>query len=100
MSHRKALEALNRTLQDLRDCTNIMGGIIVLLTGDFHQTLPVIQRGTPADEIRACIKPSSLWAKVEKFSLKTYMIANLHNDVDSGHYAEILKLYLTFQRIF
>ena len=42
----------------------------------------------PADEIRACIKSSDLWAKVEKFNLKTYMRVDHHNDVDSGHYAE------------
>jgi PIF1 helicase. len=53
---KKAIEAFNRTLQDLRDSTDIMGGMVVLLAGDFRQSLPVIQRGTPADEIRACIK--------------------------------------------
>ncbi|GFY63690.1 ATP-dependent DNA helicase [Trichonephila inaurata madagascariensis] len=73
MSHKKAIEALNRTLQDLRDSTDTMGGIVVLLAGDFRQTLPVIQRGTPTNEIRACIKSSSLRAKVGKFSLKTNM---------------------------
>lgn len=51
MSHKKAIEALNRTLQDLRSSTDIMGGMVVLLAGDFRQTLPVIQRGTPSDEI-------------------------------------------------
>jgi ATP-dependent exoDNAse (exonuclease V), alpha subunit - helicase superfamily I member len=90
MSHKKAIEALNRTLQDLRDSTDIMGGMVVLLAGDFRQTLPVIQRGTPADEIQACIKSSCLWSKVEKLSLKTNMRVHLHNDVDSGLYAEML----------
>ena len=56
MPYKKAIEAFNQILQDLRDNTDIMGGIVVLLAADFRQTLPVIQRGTPADEIRACIK--------------------------------------------
>ncbi|GFX74256.1 ATP-dependent DNA helicase [Trichonephila clavipes] len=64
--------------------------MVVLLVGDFRQTLPVIQRDTPADEIRACIKSSSLWAKVQKFSLKTNVRVYLHNDVDSEHYADTL----------
>ena len=64
MPHKKTIEAFNRTLQDLHDSTDIMGGMVVLLAGDFRQTLPVIQRRMPADEIRACIKSSSLWAKV------------------------------------
>ncbi|GFW58559.1 ATP-dependent DNA helicase [Trichonephila clavipes] len=51
MSHKKAIEALNRTLQDLRESTDIMGGKVDLLPGDFRQTLPVIQSGTTADEI-------------------------------------------------
>ena len=56
---KKAIEVFNRTLQDLRDNTDIMGGIVVLLAADFRQTLPVIQRKTPADEISG-IKSSSL----------------------------------------
>lgn len=39
MSHKKAIEALNRTLQDLRDSSDIMGGMVVLLAGDFRQAL-------------------------------------------------------------
>ncbi|GFX06765.1 ATP-dependent DNA helicase [Trichonephila clavipes] len=38
-------------ISDLRDSTDIMGGTVVLLAGDFQQTLPVIQR--EADEIQA-----------------------------------------------
>ncbi|KFM65059.1 hypothetical protein X975_11203, partial [Stegodyphus mimosarum] len=57
---------------------------------DFRQTLPVIRRGTPADEIKACLKLSSLWEKVEKFRLKTNMRVHFRNDVDSGNYTETL----------
>ena len=28
-----------------------MGGVTMVLSGDFRQTLPVIPRGTPADEV-------------------------------------------------
>ncbi|CAH2108543.1 unnamed protein product [Euphydryas editha] len=60
MAHKKGIEALNRLLQDIRGCERIMGGVIVLLAGDFRQTLPVVPRGTRADEIKACIKSSIL----------------------------------------
>lgn len=90
MSHKKAVEALNRTLQDLRNSTDIMGGMVVLLAGDFRQTLPVIQKGTPADEIKACIKSSTLWSKVIKFSLTTNMRVHLYNDINAGNYADTL----------
>lgn len=56
MSQKRPLEALNRTLRDLRNNKQIFGGMMVLLAGDFRQTLPVILRSTPADEIKACLK--------------------------------------------
>ncbi|GBN53353.1 hypothetical protein AVEN_221601-1 [Araneus ventricosus] len=65
MMHKHGLEAVNRTLQDLRGNKDFMGGLIVVLAGDFRQTLPVIPRGTIADEIKACLKSSYLW-KQEK----------------------------------
>ena len=51
MAHKRALEGLNRTLKDLRNDSRIFGGAMILLSGDFHQTLPVIPRSTAADEI-------------------------------------------------
>ncbi|CAF1658077.1 unnamed protein product, partial [Didymodactylos carnosus] len=64
MSHRQALEALDRTLQDLRGNGKHMCGVVVLLAGDFRQTLPVIPKETMVDEIKACLKSSSLWKHV------------------------------------
>ncbi|CAF4587104.1 unnamed protein product, partial [Rotaria magnacalcarata] len=48
MAHRYALETLNHTLQDLRNNGKNMGGVVVLIAGDFRQTLPVIPKGTMA----------------------------------------------------
>ena len=45
MSHRKAFEALDRSLRDLRNCDSLMGGVTVVLAGDFRQTLPVVKKG-------------------------------------------------------
>lgn len=61
MAHKRSLEALDRTLKDLRDNQNIFGGAMILLSGDFRQTLPVIPRSTVADELNACLKSSNLW---------------------------------------
>jgi hypothetical protein len=71
MAHKKALEALNRTLKDLRGNEQLFGGALILLSGDFRQTLPVIPRSTPADELNACLKSSVLWRYVQKLTLKT-----------------------------
>ena len=55
MSHKAVLEALDRTMQDLRHNDRRMGGVTLVLAGDFRQsTLPVIPHGTKADELQAC----------------------------------------------
>uniref|UniRef100_A0A8R1EGS3 ATP-dependent DNA helicase n=1 Tax=Caenorhabditis japonica TaxID=281687 RepID=A0A8R1EGS3_CAEJA len=43
--------------------------VVCNLGGDFHQTLPAIQRGTKTDLINNCIKNSNLWNQYQKFSL-------------------------------
>lgn len=58
--HIGALEALNRTLQDLRDSTMLMGGVSVLISGNFRQMQPIIPESTRADQVHACLKSSIL----------------------------------------
>ncbi|GBP90504.1 ATP-dependent DNA helicase PIF7 [Eumeta japonica] len=70
MSHKRAIEALDRTIKDIKGNRHIMGGMVVLLAGNFRQTLPVINKGTPADEINACLKASVLWADEEQRSAR------------------------------
>lgn len=80
MAHKRSLEALDRTLKDIRDNNNIFGGTMILLSGDFRQTLPVIPRGTVADELNACLKSSYLWRHVKTLKLTTNMRVFLQND--------------------
>ncbi|CAF4947498.1 unnamed protein product [Pieris macdunnoughi] len=90
MSHKRAIEALDRTIKDIKSNLSIMGGMVVLLAGDFRQTLPVITRGTPADEINACLKASPLWVHVKIFCLTTNMRVQLHSDTQLVQYADAL----------
>ena len=90
MSHRVSLEAVDRTLKDLRGNDSVMGGITVLFAGDFRQTLPVIPKGTPADQIKACVKESYLWHKVRKLTLTTNMRVALQNDSEAGDFSSTL----------
>ncbi|XP_054287893.1 uncharacterized protein LOC129003620 [Macrosteles quadrilineatus] len=93
MSHKRAFEALNATLQDIRNSQDLMGGLVVLLSGDFGQTLPVIQRGTPADEINSCLKKSVLWSHIEQYHLVQNMRVSLHNDCDARQFSgDLLKI--------
>lgn len=52
MAHKRALEALNRTLKDLRNDLRCFGSAMILLSGDFRKTLPVIPRLTAASNHR------------------------------------------------
>ncbi|XP_055306852.1 uncharacterized protein LOC129571114, partial [Sitodiplosis mosellana] len=90
MAHFKSLDALSRTLQDLRGNSQPFGGALILLSGDFRQTLPVIQRSTPADEIHACLKSSHLWNGVKKLHLTTNMRVQLQNDPSAARFAKQL----------
>ena len=100
MAHRAALEALDRTLQYIRDSTEIMGGLTLMLSGDFRQTLPVIPKGTRADEVRACLKSSRLWRPhVETLALSTNMRAQLFGDHSSDNLSESLLERLQSSRL-
>ncbi|KAL4149890.1 hypothetical protein QTP88_003741 [Uroleucon formosanum] len=90
MAHKKSLEALNFTLKDLRRNNNIFGGLMILLAGDFRQTLPVVPRGTPADELNACLKASPLWNNVKTLSLTTNMRVQLQNDQSAAQFSKQL----------
>ena len=46
MQHKFGPEALDQTLQKLFKNDSPFGGITVLFGGDFHQTLPIIPKGT------------------------------------------------------
>ena len=93
MSHRKSLEALDETLRDFRNNDLHMGGVVILLAGDFRQTLPVIPRSTPADELNACLKKSLLWRHVQTLTLKTNMRVRLLNEPGASQFADnLLKI--------
>ena len=91
MANKLALEALDRTLRDIRERQQTaFGGVTVLLAGDFRQTSPVIQRGTPADELSACLKSSLLWQQVQTVTLSTNMRVYLEGDATAGEFSSML----------
>lgn len=69
-----------------------MGGILLLLS-DFRQTLPVIPKSTPADEINTCLKRLMFWNSVEKLSLTGNVHAIIIGDPREQAFAKnILKI--------
>ena len=82
-----SLRRRDRTLRDIRQNDTIKGGIILLLAGDFRQILPVIQRGTRLDQVRASLKS---WPHVRIMNLHTNMRLRIDNDDDARQYSELL----------
>jgi hypothetical protein len=77
MQHKFAVEALDRTLQDLLKKELPFGGITVLFGGDFRQTLPIVPRGSRHKILEASLRNSSLWAHVKMHFLKKNMRLDL-----------------------
>ncbi|XP_022855741.1 uncharacterized protein LOC111376961 [Olea europaea var. sylvestris] len=55
------IEAVDKMLKYIIDCSLPFGGKVVVLGGDFRQVLPVISRGEKEDIIRASLVFSDLW---------------------------------------
>ena len=77
MIHRTHVDALDMSLRDIGSCNKIIGGITVMLAGDFRRTLPVIVRGTRADIVKSCLKTSPIWKFVHTLKLSTNMREHL-----------------------
>lgn len=64
MAHKEGVDALDRTLQNIRSSTHVMGGMTVLLAEEFRHKLSVVPRGTHAYEVKACLEASYLWSTI------------------------------------
>ena len=87
MINKLAFEALDCTLRDLTGKDQPMGGMCMLLCGDFRQILPVIQGGTRGNIVDSCLKKSFLWEHVVVKHLDTNMRVHLHGDEAAGEFA-------------
>eukprot|EP00111_Clytia_hemisphaerica_P007544 TCONS_00021908-protein len=71
-----ALEAVDIMLRDICSSHIPFAGKVILLGGDFRQTLPVVKRGSAAQVVESCLKSSQLWPLVQIF--------HLHQNVRAG----------------
>ena len=67
---RSTIEAFGDLLKDLIDSIEIFGGKVVVLGGDFRQTLPVLQKGTRSETIAACLTNSPLWKSLSQLRIE------------------------------
>jgi len=73
MMHRHCMEAVDRTLRDIRDSDTRFGGIVICFCGDFRQTLPIVRRGTRGQIVSATLKRSPLWPGIHVLKLTQNM---------------------------
>jgi hypothetical protein len=79
MMHRRAFEAVDRTLRDLMQLDDaqaiekIFGGKTMVLGGDIRQILPVVPKGGREDIVSASLPRSHLWQHVTIFRLHINM---------------------------
>ena len=80
MLHKYLLEAMDRTLRDIMDNGNPFGGKILILSGDFRQTLPVIPGASSATVIDSAINRSYLWKFFKVLKLEENMRVKASSD--------------------
>ena len=90
MTNKLAFEALDCTLRDLTGKERPMGGMCMLLCGDFRQIWPIIRGGTRGNIVDSCLKKSFLWDHVIVKHLHTNMRVHLHGDEAAGEFASQL----------
>ncbi|KAG5583330.1 hypothetical protein H5410_053957 [Solanum commersonii] len=75
MAKKKMVEAFDLLLRDLMETNTLFGGKIVVFSGDFRQTLPVVRSGKKEDFIRESLLCSEIWNQLEKLQLSKNMRA-------------------------
>ncbi|XP_026419750.1 ATP-dependent DNA helicase pfh1-like [Papaver somniferum] len=88
MDNRYTFEALDQTLRDVTKVELPFGGKILVLGGDFRQVLPVIERGTRAQAVSACLTNEKFWKHVKVIHLKE----NIRSRLDPGSSEFLLRI--------
>ena len=59
--HKNYMEDLHEKLKDSKGNNSPFGGISLILSGDFKQTLPIVIKSHQLAQMRVSIKKSTLW---------------------------------------
>ena len=88
MCDRNCIEAVDRTLQDLRNNRYRFGGTTTLFYGDYRQLLPIVPGGSRGQIVHATCKRSPLNSWVQKLVLDQNMrFIQLMNDPNADEAA-------------
>ena len=85
MMNRQAFDAIDRLLRDVADQPQVpFGGKIVIFSGDFRQTLPIVQGNDKSKILENCVTASDSWKFVKHMPLTINMRAN--SDLDFSNF--------------
>ena len=73
MAPKIAFNAVDNILKDLLNYDKPFGNLIVILFGDFRQTLPILKHGNRTKIIENIVKSTHLYKYFQKFSLIDYL---------------------------
>ena len=93
MTEVNILTAIDRTLRDILDKEKPFGGITVVVSGDWRQTLPVIPRSNRAQVVSETLKGRKmrgLWNRFEQFHLTENMRLQNSGGEEEKQFAEYL----------
>ncbi|KAL3365048.1 hypothetical protein AABB24_010277, partial [Solanum stoloniferum] len=88
MAKRRMIEVLDLLLKDLMNTDVLFGGKVVVLGGDFRQTLPVVRYGKKEDFIAQSLLYSTIWNELEKLHLSE----NMRTRIDPTFCHYLLKI--------
>ncbi|XP_073067202.1 uncharacterized protein [Primulina eburnea] len=73
MANHYAFESVSKSFQDIMENQIEFGGKTMVFGGDFRQVLPVVKRGSKAEQIAASISRSTFWNSVKIIHLQQNM---------------------------
>ena len=88
MATRKMCNAIDRSIREALGSTKPFGGLTVVWSGDFRQTLPVVNKGGKAETLHETVKESDLWHLVKTYTLTKNM--RLSKGDDTQQFSEYL----------
>jgi hypothetical protein len=69
MQNKEVVEAVDKCLRDITKVNRLIGGIPVVLGGNWAQILPVVPRGSRGDIVNARLQQSYIWPSLQKVFL-------------------------------
>ena len=90
MTHKHALEAVDRIVRDIVNKYKPMGGQTLILSRYFKQILQVVKRGTKTDHINSFLKTSVMWKNIRLMKLTKNMRVFLSNNQDTATFENYL----------